>query len=522
MNRMVKPGVAAIAAIVLLAQPVTASSATAGPVESLLSVNKRTTTSTVENESFSGALAVDGDSTTRWASLEGDPQWIAVDLGGPADISRIKVFWESAHAKDYQVQASDDGQNWRDVKTVVGSDGGLDEFTGLNTSARHVRIFGTARATVYGYSLWELEVYGVRTGDGDIQPPSVPAGLRQASSTTESITLGWTASTDNVGVTEYEVLRNGNVIGRTATTSYTDTSLASGFDFRYAVRARDAAGNLSGSTVSVKAATRPSASDGIVIALAGDIAKPELPSEHQRTAELVSRIKPRYVLTVGDNQYVDGTIEEFRNYYDKTWGKFKRITKPTPGNHEWNNELAGYKQYFGKIATPKGKPYYSFDVGAFHFVALDSDPVYNGGGAEQVEWLRKDLAKTKKSCIAGYWHHPRFNSGNSGDAKSIAPLWNELARAKADVVFAGHDHHYERTKPLDVNGHVDEANGVRSVIAGIGGDSLYLDYKAREGVEKILGKHGVMKLVLKGKTYSWEIIGTNGELLDKAGPFRCR
>ncbi|WP_370942745.1 discoidin domain-containing protein [Amycolatopsis sp. cg5] len=522
MKRRINTSVVALAAIALLAQPLIAAGAGAA-TDSLLSLGKTVTTSSDENTGVAGKLAVDGDFTTRWASVEGkDPQWLSVDLGGPAKISRVKIAWESSYAIAYKVQASDDGKTWRDVKSITNGDGYVDEFTGLDLTARHIRVYGTKRALPYGYSIYEVEVYGVRTGSGDIDPPSVPAGLKQASATPNTIDLSWDASTDNVGVTGYEILRGGNLIGTSTTPSYTDTSLAAGWDFNYEVRARDAAGNLSAQSPALVAKTQPSADTGTVIAVAGDIAKPELPSTHQQTADLVTKINPQYVITLGDNQYDNGTFEEFQNFYDKSWGKFKSITKPITGNHEWNNKLAGYKKYFGAIAYPQGKPYYSYDIGDFHFVAADSNPVYEGGGSEQITWIRKDLEKNKKACVVGLWHHPRFNSGADGDQKGVSSLWNEMAKAKADVVFSGHDHHYERTQPLNTSGKVDTANGVRSVIAGIGGDGLYMDFKARTGVEKIFGKHGILKLVLNGKSYSWEVIGLDGQLLDKAGPYTCR
>ncbi|MFD8496541.1 discoidin domain-containing protein [Amycolatopsis sp. NPDC059657] len=512
---------AAAAALVLLAQTLLAPGVTA-QAESLLSAGKPTTTSSVEATGFGGELAVDGDPATRWASEEGvDPQWIAVDLGTAATITKVKLNWEAAYAKTYRIQGSADGRTWQDIKSVTGGDGAIDEHTGLNATARHVRVHGTARGTAYGYSLWELEIYGSRPGGGDTEPPSAPTGLTATATTTDSVTLGWTASADNVGVTEYEVLRDGAVAGTSASTSYTDTGLASGVEFGYTVRAKDAAGNVSAPSQVLKASTKPGGTGTVTIAIAGDIANPELFSTHQKTAAQIAKINPQYVLTVGDNQYHKGTIAEYLAHYDKTWGKFKSITKPTTGNHEWDDQLRGYKEYFGAIAYPQGLPYYSYDIGDFHFVAMDSNPIYGGGGSEQVTWLRQDLAKTTKSCVIGYWHHPRFNSGHAGDQKSIAPLWNELENVKADAVFTGHDHHYERTKPLDTSGHVT-ADGIRSVMVGIGGDHLYTDYKAREGVEKIFAKHGVVKLVLNGKSYSWEVIDTTGAVLDKAGPYTCR
>ncbi|MCE7004467.1 discoidin domain-containing protein [Kibdelosporangium philippinense] len=496
----------------------------ANAAENLLSYNKPTTTSSIEDASFAGNYAVDGDAATRWASAEGsDPQWISVDLGGPAAITKVKLLWEAAYASEYKVQTSSDGTSWSDVKSVTGSDGTVDEVAGLSASGQYVRIYGTKRATPYGYSLFELEVYGTRSGGGDVDPPTAPAGLRVTSSTADSVSLAWDPASDNVGVTGYEILRNGNVVATSATTSFADTGLASGTGFTYTVRARDAAGNLSAASAPVQGATQPGGSNGTVLVVAGDIAKPELPGEHTKTAKLIEGIKPSYVLTVGDNQYDNGTLSEYQSYYDKTWGKFKNITRPTPGNHEWYDQLKGYKAYFGSIATPQGKPYYSYDVGDFHFVALDSDPLTDGGSdAAQLAWLRDDLARNQKACVVGYWHHPRFNSGKYGDDKSTAPFWTELLKVRADLVFGGHDHHYERIKPLNASGKVDEANGIRTAIVGIGGDSLYTQIKPRVGVEKSFAKHGVMKLVLNGKSYSWEIIGTDGKVLDKAGPYTCR
>ncbi|WP_370944946.1 discoidin domain-containing protein [Amycolatopsis sp. cg5] len=513
---------AAIAAVVLLGQLTTAPGAPAA-AETLLSTGKPTSTSSVESSGFEGGRAVDGDASTRWASEEGvDPQWIAVDLGSRMAITRVKLSWEAAYAKTYKIQGSADGTTWQDIKSVTGGNGAIDEYTGLTAFARHVRVHGTARGTTYGYSLFELEVYGSNPGGGETEPPTVPTGLIATATTTDSVSLSWNASTDNVAVTGYDVLRDGVVVGTPTGTTYTDSGLASGLEFAYTVRAKDAAGNNSAASAVLKASTKPGGSGTITLTIAGDIANPEMFSTHEQTAAQIAKINPQYVLTVGDNQYHKGTLAEYRAHYDKTWGKFKSITRPTIGNHEWDDQLKGYKSYFGAIAYPQGLPYYSYDVGDFHFVAMDSNPIYTGGGSEQVAWLRQDLAKNTKACVVGYWHHPRFNSGHAGDQKSIAPLWNELEKVKADMVFTGHDHHYERTKPLDTSGHVNEANGIRSVMVGIGGDYLYSDYKAREGVEKIFAKHGVVKLVLNGKSYSWEVIDTKGAVLDKAGPYTCR
>ena len=379
----------ALAVLVLVIPPL-AASGTANAADSLLSANKPTTTSSVEAATFGGAKAVDGDPTTRWASLEGvDPQWIAVDLGANATITKVKLNWEVAYASEYKIQTSADGVSWSTKKTRTGQNGGIDE-TSLTATGRHVRIYGTKRGTPYGYSLYELEVYGTVSGGGDVTPPTAPTNLATTGTTSNSVSLQWTAATDLVGVTGYDVLRNGNVVGTPTGTTFTDTGLASGTAFTYTVRARDAAGNLGPPSNAVQASTLPAGpGDSITIVVAGDIAS-LTNSEHYETAKLVEQIKPNYIMTVGDNQYDSGTLAEFNAHYDKSWGRFKSITKPATGNHEWYDNLNGYKSYFGAIAYPQGKPYYSWDAGEFHLVSFDSMPLYDKGDDLDAAQLAED------------------------------------------------------------------------------------------------------------------------------------
>lgn len=510
-------------ALLALVVPQIVASGTASAADSLLSANKPTTVSSVEAATFGGANAVDGDPTTRWASLEGhDPEWIAVDLGGHATISRVKLNWEVAYASEYKIQTSADGSSWSTKKTLYSQNGGIDDIA-ISTTGRYVRIYGTKRGTPYGYSLWELEVWGSR--DGDNTPPTAPANLAGTGTTSSSVSLQWTAASDNIGVTGYDVLRNGSVVGTPTGTSFTDTGLASGTTFTYTVKARDAAGNLSPASNAVQVTTLPAGpGDNITIVVAGDIAS-LTNGEHYETARLIEQIKPNHILTVGDNQYDNGTLTEFRNHYDKSWGKWKSITHPATGNHEWYDNLNGYKAYFGAQAYPAGKPYYSWEAGEFHFVSVDSDPMDNNGSdSTQLNWLKTDLANNTKPCVVGYMHHPRFTSGKYGDNAKIAPYWNAFVDAKADLMLGGHNHHYERLGPLNKSGVVDQVNGVRSAVVGIGGDYLYKERTNRvAGVEKYFSdSHGVMKLTISGRSYSWEVIDTAGTVRDKAGPYTCR
>ncbi|ANZ41937.1 hypothetical protein BBK82_44400 [Lentzea guizhouensis] len=145
----------------------------------LVSAGKAVTASSIEGTGFEPAKAVDGSSSTRWASLEGqDPQWLRVDLGSAHAISRVRLSWEAAYARSYRVQTSVDGAAWTDVYSTTSGDGGTDDLT-VSGSGQYVRVYGTARGTSYGYSLWELEVYGAPSGTPPQPGLGHPFGSRQ-------------------------------------------------------------------------------------------------------------------------------------------------------------------------------------------------------------------------------------------------------------------------------------------------------------------------------------------------------
>jgi chitodextrinase len=251
---------AAVVASALFAQPALAASVSPSAVaaETLLSQGKPATASSVEGSGFAAGLAVDGNSATRWASAEAhDPEWITVDLGATASITRVKLNWEAAYGKTYKIQTSADGSAWTDAFSTTTGNGAIDDLT-VTGSGRYVRVYGTARGTAYGYSLWDLEVYGTTGGgSGDTTPPSTPGSLAATATTSSSVSLAWNASTDNIGVTGYVVSRNGTEIATTGTgTTYTDTGRTPSTSYTYTVKARDAAGNTSGASNTVTATTQ--------------------------------------------------------------------------------------------------------------------------------------------------------------------------------------------------------------------------------------------------------------------------
>jgi hypothetical protein len=148
---------------------VPATTAHADPV--LLSQGRQATASSTEAAAFAASAAVDGNLTsTRWSSQWSDNQWFQVDLGRSAQVSRIVLTWEAAYGKAYDIQLSDNGTDWRTVRSVTAGDGGTDDLA-VSGTGRYVRLQGVTRATGYGYSLWEFQVYG-STGD----TPQLPGG----------------------------------------------------------------------------------------------------------------------------------------------------------------------------------------------------------------------------------------------------------------------------------------------------------------------------------------------------------
>lgn len=268
----------------------------------------------------------------------------------------------------------------------------------------------------------------------------------------------------------------------------------------------------------------------ITVAAAGDIAcEPDravTPQQCQMaaTAGVVEAARPDLVLTLGDNQYENGAQDKFARSYAASWGRFKAVTRPSPGNHEYaGGRASGYFAYFGAAAGPDGRGWYSFDAGGWHFVALNSNCALVGcnPGTPQNEWLRADLAASHAACTLAYWHHSRFSSGFHGDTAAVAPLWDVLQAAGADLVLSGHDHHYERFAPLSPAGTPDPG-GIREFVVGTGGRSLYTTFLPRDGSQvRRSTSFGVLVLTLDPGGYRWRFSAVPGDGFSDAGEGRC-
>jgi hypothetical protein len=256
------------------------------------------------------------------------------------------------------------------------------------------------------------------------------------------------------------------------------------------------------------------------IAAAGDIACGNNSSgascQQAQTAAAITAGNYAAVLDLGDLQYENGALADFQNFYDKSWGAFKSITHPAVGNHEYNTKGAvGYYTYFGSRAGDPKKGYYSFDLGSWHLVSLNSNCSPAGGcgaGSPQETWLRADLAAHRSACTIAYWHHPRFSSGGHGNLTETDPLWKALAAAHADIVLAGHDHDYERFAPID---------GIRSFVVGTGGRNLTRFASVKAGSEVRLMHFGILDLELRAGSYSWRFLGAPGRGVLDSGSATC-
>jgi hypothetical protein len=263
----------------------------------------------------------------------------------------------------------------------------------------------------------------------------------------------------------------------------------------------------------------PSPDPAAVLVGAGDIGDCSRDDDSQ-TAALLDGIEGT-VFTAGDNAYEDGTPEQFATCYDETWGRHLDRTRPAPGNHDWHDDLGGYFGYFGDRGRgPDGSSWYSYDLGSWHVIMLDSECTDAGGcepDSDQGRWLAADLeASSGTACTVAIWHKPRFSSGMHGNDPSVGPLWTALYASGVDLVVNGHDHDYERFAPQTPDGQANLERGIRQFVAGTGGTNLRRFHEIRAHSEfRDAESHGVLKLTLRPTDYDWEFIAVGGDVVDR-------
>jgi hypothetical protein len=275
-----------------------------------------------------------------------------------------------------------------------------------------------------------------------------------------------------------------------------------------------------------KAPTGPPASEPIAVLVgAGDIADCRDLSGAEATAKLLDAI-PGTVMAVGDLAYPDGTKENFE-CYDRTWGRARSRTRAAAGNHEFH--LAGATYYFSYFGTSAGNPktgYYSYELGAWHIIVLNSECLEVGGcgaGSPQEKWLRADLAAHPATCKLAYFHKPLFSSGGThGDDPQFKAFWEALYQAHADVIVNGHDHDYERFAPQNPSGEADPEHGIREFVVGTGGKN-HRPFHAPDANSEVRNADtfGVLKLTLRGRGYDWNFVPEAGKSFTDSGMGTC-
>jgi Calcineurin-like phosphoesterase len=285
-----------------------------------------------------------------------------------------------------------------------------------------------------------------------------------------------------------------------------------------------AAATKTATSTPTKSPTPAPGGDAVLLA-AGDISSCSNDGDEQ-TAQLLDA-QSGTIATLGDNAYESGTNSEFTNCYNPTWGRNKARTEPAVGNHEYNTAGAtGYFAYFGAAAGDSTKGYYSYDLGAWHIVVINSNCSQVGGcgvGSPQEKWLRADLAAHPAACTLGYWHHPLYSSGGEhGNDPEMAPIWQALYDNGAEVVLSGHDHNYERFAPQNANATLDNAQGIREFIVGTGGRSHYTWGTIRANSEvRNNTTFGILKLTLHANGYDWQFIPIAGSTFTDSGSGTC-
>ena len=260
--------------------------------------------------------------------------------------------------------------------------------------------------------------------------------------------------------------------------------------------------------------------DNVLVA-GGNISRCDSQND-DNTANLLDHIGGT-VITVGDNAYATGSLTEFQSCYAPTWGRDFPRTRPVPGDKDYQTAgAAGYYSYFGAAAGDPTKGYYSYDLGSWHVIALNSS-ISTSSGSTQENWLKADLAATTKPCVLAYFHYPLYSSSNGSQVwGSVQPLWTDLYAARADVVLGAHYQFYERFALQTPAGVADALGGIREFVVGTGGQSWSsFGTPLPRSEVRATQTWGVLKLTLHATSYDWQFVPIAGQTFTDAGSTAC-
>ena len=403
-------------------------------------------------------------------------------------------------------------------------------WTTSNGTIASVSSSGLVTGVAAGGPVTITATSGGQSGTATVTVATTPVASVAVTPNPASVTTGLT-----VQLTATPKDANGNPLtGRTVAWASANTGVAtvngSGLVTGVAVGATTISATSEGQT-GTAALTVTAPGSSVVLVGAGDIA--ECGSDQDdSTAALVARIGGT-PFTLGDNAYPDGYYADYANCWAPSWGQFQSIIRPAAGNHEYHDDPSSgagdYYTYFyrnhGTFVGDSNKYYYSYDMGAWHMVVLNSLDGFidMSAGSPEEQWLRADLAANTKRCIMAYMHYPRFSSGSvHGSYSAVQPLWQALYDYGADLALAGHDHEYERFAPQTPNGTADPVKGIRSFVVGTGGGGLYSFATPLPNSEvRDASTFGVLKLTLGDGTYSWQFVPITGQTFTDAGSGTC-
>lgn len=278
--------------------------------------------------------------------------------------------------------------------------------------------------------------------------------------------------------------------------------------------------------------------DGIIVDAVGDMVcgpagevTPTTCHQQQVSDLIVGDPRVEAFLALGDLQYNQGSLEEFQTLYEPSFGRVRAITRPVIGNHKYQTPGGdGYWDYWGAQAGPRGRGWYSFDLGTrWHLIALNSNcpsEVSCADGSPQVQWLKADLRANTRPCVLAFFHHPRWSSGATpGSNPVVAPFIQVLYRHGVELVLSGHTHNYERFALQRPNG-VAATDGIRQIVVGTGGRAVGGAHGFRRpfvpnSQRRISGVFGLLRLSLTDTGYWWSFVDENGSVRD-SGTNRCR
>ena len=494
------------------------------------------------NGAFSFVLAADSNDATTFSSRQGSqpPQLVVAVAGGQtpiveasATMTTITPSTETPSATttdtpassasltftaeaDARVKQSSPDTNYGDATTLQVDNApdveSLIRFTVTGASSpvqsARVRLYAIDNDTNNGPAIYATDP---SWNENEITWNNRPARMSEALDNKEGIDL-------NTWV-EYDVT---SLVMGNGTYSFVlagDSSNAVSFSSRQGIQPPQLVVTFGGDVTPTAAqtpTTAPTAPDGSVTAIvAGDISSCENDND-ELTAQLLDT-NPGTVLSVGDNAYDSGTLSQFTNCFDPTWGRHKDRIKPVPGNHEYlTSSASGYFQYFNNIPS-----YYAYDLGSWRIYALNSE-IDVSASSEQVKWLQADLAANPNQCVLAYWHKPRWSSGkNHGGAEAYQTLWQIFYEAGAELVLNGHEHNYERFAPMNAAGQADLL-GLREFVVGTGGRNHYefgtivANSEVRDNTS-----FGVLKLTLRPTGYDWQFIPAAGSTFTDSGSTDC-